>query len=260
MSYHYANELEQRHSAVYKTFFSQYDLVLSLPHIIRLWHSQANWSALLTIRQKLPHRLFLWMKKTDLSWFSFDAVQSFDLHQGVFVQKSPHEYFDNMPGLATACKKLLYQLGISSWLAVGLLTEYPKWQGSSFSSVFFTLLALSLFMREKKIPLETVQNYTFYHSTLFQDVCLLGSYLKYMVTWSAWTCLSFVALDPQISPLLQVWTIDFATFSSGVLQNHLWNLSRPLEWVLKTRWAYPLVNQWTSRGNWLPVDIAVIHL
>lgn len=190
-------------------------------------------------------------------------MQSFDIHKQTFTSGAPYEYTRNIDSIASACTKVMEEAGISYWLDIGLLTEYPKWYGTSFNTVVMTLLAVALFIQEKKVPLEVIINYSFQYTHIFADICYFASYIKYLTLWSVGSCLPFVALHAYMHPVFQIWTVDFSAFSQTDIQNRLRNLSRlfsPEESEKKAMLLYHLFIEKKWHNTELPIDIAIIHM
>lgn len=263
--YVYVNNLQKEHGNIYKNFFASYDLVISLPHIIRFGHALGKGNSPLTMRQKIPHQLFMGITLTDREGVRFCSMESFDIDTQTFVSWSPYEYVRYIEHIAWACTQVMKQMGISYGLDIGILSEYPKWFWTSFNTLLFTLLALTLFLQEKKLPLEVMKNYSFQHVSLFSDIALLASYMKYLATGSAGSCLPFIALLPERNPLFQIGTLDFASMPAVDIQNRLWNLSHFLDgawrWAgKKCLWWHALVHKDKETKSSLPFDVALIHL
>jgi len=265
--YVYACTLQKNHAWVYKKFFAEYDMVFSLPHIFRFGHGIGKWSSLLSMRQKLPHQLFVWVNRTDSKKCSFVSMESFDVEQQTFTRWMPYEFVRNIDEIAAASTVVMHQADLSYGLDIGILTEYSKWYGTSFNTVLCTLVALVLFVQEQKITLDVLKQYSFQHTHLFSDISLLGCYIKFLATGSAWSCLPFVALQSQTNPVFQIWAIDFTEFSKQELTARIWHISRLLEgrqgsfeWKPTSLWWYHLRRQEKKKKIELSLDVALIHL
>lgn len=261
--YVYTSTLQKNHPLIYKKFFAEYDMVLSLPHIFRFWHALGKWSSPLALRQKIPHQLFVWVNRTDRLGCHFVSMESFDLQKQNFLHGTPYEFVRNIGDIARACTTVMEQGNLSYGLEIGLLTEYPKWYGTSFNTVLCTLMALVLFAQEQKMPRDILKQYSFQHTYLFDDISLLGCYIKFLSMWSAWSCLPFVALQNQTVPVFQIGTVDFSQFSKNEYVWRLWNLSRLLEWKewgKKSLWSYTLIREEKRKMHELPIDVAILHI
>lgn len=263
--YVYTKDMQTMHNSVYKKFFARYDLVLSLPHIFRFGHAIGKGSSALSMRQKLPHMIYVGVNRADHGECRFDHMTSFDIVKGQFSSGAPYEYIRNIESIEQAGNRILTQTEEAYGLDIGILTEYPKWYGVSFNTVLCTLLAVVLFIQEKKIPLEVITTYNFQHTHLFTDIGLLGCYIKYLATGSAGSFLPFVALQQQNHSLFQIWKVSFSGFSNDQLQQRVRQLSRLFDLDLsraepKPLWWYPLVRDrgWMQGG--LPIDVAILHI
>lgn len=262
-SYTYTKELQKNHTSTYKNFFARYDMVLSLPHLIRIGHSIGKGDVPLALRQKIPHQLFVWVNRSDHGKCQFTSMESFDITNQVFLSWSPYEFVWNIEHIAWACTQIMQQADIDYGFDIGILTEYPKWYGTSFNTVLLTLLAVVLFVQEKKLSLEMIKNYSFQHTSLFYDVASLACYMKYLAFWSAGSCLPFVALQQETKPVFQIGTFDFSTLSIDERQQHLWHLSRFLKETESSNrllWWHHLPTTTKSIKKQAPFDVALLHV
>ena len=124
--YPYMFSCEKTHASVYKSFYARYDLVISLPHLFRFGHAIGRGTSVLTMRQKLPHQLYLGINVRPGAGCHFQEVVSYDIEKHVFREAPAYEYIRNVEDIASACTTLMHQLVLGYRLEVGVLTEYPK--------------------------------------------------------------------------------------------------------------------------------------
>lgn len=220
-----------------------------------------RWWSPLTMRQKLPHRLYIGIQKCENISCTFVNLESYDMKKKAFLSTTPYEGIKNIHALELIIKDILESLWSWFWCEMSILSEYPKWHGASFSSVLYTLLAVMIFIIADKLPLETIPTWWFVHSHLFDDVCLLACYIKYKLVWSAGWCAPFMSLGLDIWPVLQIGKIDFSLFGEEKLSHNLLHLSSVVfaAWHEKKEYIdiQPII---TQKNQQLPRDIWLIHI
>lgn len=262
MTYLYAKDLQIMFQESYQSFYSSYDLVLNVHHIFIFWNHLWKWSAILNLRQKLPHKLYLWINFTDLIWLcELEKIVACDYENGKFITTNAHEYLWDSWAIQSTCQNLLNALQVNYWMKIGVLTEYPKWRGTSISQMILSLVVVAIFLKEWKLPLESLQNYAFQFTNLYKDMAYLATYLRYLMNSEEWLCTPLILFKKNNGPVIKLWNIDFTSIPQVKIQNRLLNLSSLIDsekeescWLI-----------WLNNFSWdaafrFPVDFALLFI
>ncbi len=262
MTYLYAKDLQIKFQDAYQAFYRSYDLVLSVNHIFIFWNHLGKWSASLNLRQKLPHKLYLWINFTDSSWQCvLDQVVACNHESQSFFVTDPHEYLWDSWAIQSTCSNILNTLQINYWMKIGILTEYPKWRWTSMSQMILTLFVVALFLKEWRLPLESLQNYAFQFTSLYKDMAYLATYLRYLMNSEEWLCTPLVLFQKNNWPVMKLGNIDFTSIPQVKLQNRLLYLSSVID-VQKEDMCGLI---WLNNFSWdsafrFPLDFALLYI
>lgn len=262
MTYLYAKELQIKFQEAYQEFYSAYDLVLSVHHIFIFWNHLWKWSAILNLRQKLPHKLYLWINFTDSSCCcELEEIVWCDFENEDFILTNAHEYLGDSWAIQSTCQNLLHTLQVDYGMKMWILTEYPKWRGTSISQMILSLFVVAVFLKEWKLPLESLQNYAFQFTNLYKDMAYLATYLRYLMNSEEWLCTPLILFQKNNWPVMKLWNIDFTTIPQVKIHSRLLNLSSLIDtnkeescWLI---WLNSFA--WDSAFRF-PVDFALLFI
>lgn len=139
--------LQQHHPDVYKNFYAEYDLVVSIPNVIRRRPSSSKSKSSIHIRQKVPTRIYLWVNRKCGDWdmllwsctFFNAATQEFNvLKQDDLL--SPMKF----DALKKSFMRSLYKYDMEGCWEIGILGEQKRWYGFGFMGSLCTLLSSAI--------------------------------------------------------------------------------------------------------------------
>jgi hypothetical protein len=138
-----SRKLREQFQNIYKEFFLKQSEVISLPYLISWsWDGlpQFTW---IHVKQKIPLRMYLWIKKIKENKIRFSGITYYDLSEDRFIDwnllaYSPffsqyEEYFNEE-----------YKDMISEkwWIEISILSELSQWIGLGFSSISALLFVI----------------------------------------------------------------------------------------------------------------------
>lgn len=136
--------LQQQFPEVYKKFYSKYDLVVSIPNVIRWWPNSSQDTNSINIRQKIPTRMYLWVKRKEgVSSMKVWEFCFFDIQKNDFSCLKKDEILSPMK--FTVIKKsfltILWERGFNDSREIWVLCEQKRGYGFGFMGSFCTLFA-----------------------------------------------------------------------------------------------------------------------
>lgn len=138
-----SHELQNNHHAIFKDFFSQHGLVFSLPFVIN-WardiHINYSW---LSIKQKLPLRIYFGIKKKkNKKDFSFGQITYFDTNTKDFISTHCYNYTWYFNWLEEYLNERFSDLLDWFWIEITILSELHRWVWLWFNAIITTLCSV----------------------------------------------------------------------------------------------------------------------
>lgn len=135
----------------YKEFFSQHHIVCSVPFSIPRSGGEYNEDCNISIGQKIPLRIYLWVKTTNELICQFDSISYQDIFTGSFVQTSLLEYLPYAQETERFLENWYVRLNIRRGFRISILTELPRSVGMWFDACFSLLIAVIMRRLENRL-------------------------------------------------------------------------------------------------------------
>lgn len=138
-----SKQLKSSHKKIYEEFFQKNQIVVSAPFLMTWAGDPSKYYSGITIKQKIPLRLYLGISpnkswKVQLKWITY-----FDKMSDGFVYSNILEYAPHFYQLNDYLKKTKKLLWPSEWIDINILSELPRWIGLGFESIIsFSLSTL----------------------------------------------------------------------------------------------------------------------
>ena len=150
--------------------FSRYEFVISG----HFWFNRfPEWigttSDHISIMQKSKLKCYLWIRKVESKWISFNSIKMYDWAEVIdynLVKFKQHyqkaiKYLEDGPNL----------LDKKYWFEISVVSECSKWEWYWFTGAMMSLLVSSIYYQEGKLSHEDLNNYEkFQNSNLFKEI------------------------------------------------------------------------------------------
>jgi galactokinase len=154
-----SKSIKQAHTTVYEQFFQEHQIVVSAPFLMTWAGDLSPYYSGLTIKQKLPLRLYMGVKINSSAKIHFDTIHYFDKSVSAFLTESllhhvPH-FHAVQEHVSTEWKHLLESYG---GIEINILSELPRGMGLGFESLLSFLLATVLYRLAGHIEHKNVEH------------------------------------------------------------------------------------------------------
>ena len=153
----------------------------------------------ISIMQKLKSKCYLWIRKVEKEWITFNSIKMFDWENVVDynLTKFNQQY-------KKAINFLEKQLNLSDknyWFEVSIVSEWLKWEWIWFTGTIMSLLISWIYYEEWKLTHEDLRNYEkFQNSSLFREINNLAHQSTIIAKdWNIWSTF-FMALAEWSHP------------------------------------------------------------
>lgn len=134
-----SNELKSRFHSVYKKFFSENPIVISMPFVMS-WSGdysiQFNW---VNIKQKIPLRIYVGISSNREEGIQLWTIEYYDPVVDVFLEDSLVNYSDHFKNVQRSLKDAT-GIDIEWWIILNVLSELPWTIWLGFESILWMLL------------------------------------------------------------------------------------------------------------------------
>lgn len=153
-----SKKLISLHEQQYKEFFAQHEIICSVPFSINRADDRDVQGGGVSIKQKIPLRMYIGAKKSSKQHLVFDSVTYYDQFTGLLVRTSLSEY---LPYIGEVEENLseLYDPGLSSWYTFSLFCELPRNVGLWFDACFSVLVAAMIARLRKYFSQAVIDEY-----------------------------------------------------------------------------------------------------
>jgi len=138
--------LKSQHKAVYEQFFQENQIVVSAPFLMTWSGDLSKFYSWITIKQKIPLRLYMGININKSQTISLNNITYFDKVSDTFAKSDILEYvphFHNVQKHISTERKHLITL--HGWIEINILSELPRGIGLGFESIVSFLLATTLY-------------------------------------------------------------------------------------------------------------------
>lgn len=239
----------------YKEFFSQNTIVCSVPFSIPRAGGEHNSNWDISIGQKIPLRMYIWVKTTNKSVCELDTVSYQDVFTGTFIQSSLLEYLPYAQEIERFLESRYLKSTIRTGFRLSVLTELPRGVGAGFDWCFVLLIAVVIRRLENKlyshiveknnsIPLfESINNPGCEYYTIIKKI----EEIEHAIWWNILSSSVFTAMSDWLYPVVSIrW--ELSTYALWDKHN-LWN----------TYHSYRLSDLTpVSRIPYIPIDFGLL--
>lgn len=134
--------LQKQYTQIYEGFFTTQQIIFSTPFILsRSGEADAHHSGV-SIKQKIPLRMYIGIRSSTQKWFQFQDIIYRDLTEQKFVTRSIHEYAPYFKDVEKLIQQQIWEQ--EKWFQITVLSELPRWVGLGFDSILSLLIATAL--------------------------------------------------------------------------------------------------------------------
>lgn len=143
-----SKKLKNKYKKDYEQFFTNNNLVISLPLLLNwAWDIFDNYKWI-RIKQKLPLKIYLWINRIKEKKIKFKTIKYFDLNEQNFIESNLLEYSPFFSWFYTYINEKYSDEINNNWgLEISILSETSRWLWLWFNSVISLLFFIGL---EKK--------------------------------------------------------------------------------------------------------------
>ena len=242
-------------NSVKEELFSRCEFVIS-------WHFWFNrfpeWigsaSDHVSIIQKLKSKCYLWIRKVEKEWITFNNVKMYDGEEVIDynLEKFNQQYEKSINFLENE----LNLLDKNYWFEITVVSECAKWEWVWFTGTMMSLLISGIFCLEWKLSQNDLNNYEkFQSSNLFREINNLAHQCTIIAkNWNIWSAF-FTALAQWSHPYAYITDMKDesncdgvdSSFEYGKQLTELFNIKNfPME-TLPVCWA--IVYTWQKSSS-----------
>ncbi len=198
--------LQKRFPTIYHDFFTNHDLVVSVPHTLRWWYGLARAASTVGIQQQLPTKMFGGVTIQESRSVRIASIVIYDAAQKSFV---PHEITSiikpqQIEKIEHMVEELFSTYGFMWGIEIDLLCEYKKGEGFGFMWTLFALLSTVIHVVSGQIKPDAILQQNFSTSSGCLQIQQLALYLdKYCLSWSGWASIA-AAIASHALPIAQI--------------------------------------------------------
>jgi hypothetical protein len=134
-----SEQIKKHYKDIYEQFYLVHDIVLSSPFIINWSWDVRNNDNRVSIKQKIPFRMYIGWKKTKEKGIKLGEIHEYNPLTNSFTICNPDAYLSYDQEVLNALNE---NFPIDYGLEISILTELPKSFGMSFTTVFTSLIFL----------------------------------------------------------------------------------------------------------------------
>ena len=138
-----SRNLKKTYVKSYEKFFLQNSLVLSAPFVMNRSGDLLNNYSGLSIKQKIPLRMYIWCTKNSSGKIMLWTMSHFDFDEFNYIDTPLREYAPYFNDIdAYIQKEYKYLLEKHEGIEINMLSELPRWVGLWFGSILWLLFSL----------------------------------------------------------------------------------------------------------------------
>lgn len=246
-----SSELQKRHAKVYEDFFVNNTIVVSSPFLINRSgdiHPDFSW---VSIKQKIPLRLYIWVHQNTLWEHTLWQTFSYDYLADNFEKYEWENYAIYWSWLLEEIKKLIWKK--SWWLTINILSEIPRTLWLWYNSILSLCLGVIItFMNDKNsfeemiaLPKGHIQN-SLKNSNILNNLLYTSMKLDSVINWKMWVSLKISSFFDWYYPIVsfkdksqhiieygELSTINFYGLRMDEIRENLEDVSFPFDfWII----------------------------
>ena len=207
-----SNEIKRQHRKVYEQFFLENNVVLSAPFVINRSGDVLNNYSGVSIKQKIPLRIYMGYTRTSGSKVKLNKISYLDTNDQSFIQTNILEYAPYFTDLQKEIQKQYGHIAENSWgVEINILSELPRGVGLGFGSIIPLLLSILLnrlggtinpgdILTAKQSNInDLLQNTTSVFAKIFEDALTLDKHMYNMLSSGTKLASFFDAHYPVVS-------------------------------------------------------------
>ena len=130
-----SKKLKKEFEKEYLDFFQNNGFVISLPLIINwAYDIDINYKGI-TVKQKIPLRIYLWINKMPQKWINFNSINYFDTNEDQFIKSKLIEYSHFMNEFMEYFNDRINEEELDHWFEFNILSESSKGHWMWFVSI-----------------------------------------------------------------------------------------------------------------------------
>ncbi len=198
--------LQKQHTAAYRDFYMQHDLVVSAPHTLRRSYSLARAAWPIGIQQPLPARMLCGVTFNEQRSVTIESITMYDPILWSFRQYEPSQVIKaaQREKIELTIRELLSTYGYVGWVTVNLLSEYRKGEGFWFMGSFFASLATIILLITNQVRVEQLHAPNFSTSPAYLLIQQLALYLDKSCLSHSWWASIAAAIASHGLPIAQI--------------------------------------------------------
>jgi len=154
-----SKQLKVQHKSVYEHFFEEHQIIVSAPFLMTRAGDLSKYYSGITIKQKIPLRLYMWIKINSSATIRLNKITYFDKGTDQFFHSPILEYaphFHNVQNHISTERKHIVDL--HGGIEINVLSELPRGIWLGFESILSFLLATSLYRLAGHIDSSSVEH------------------------------------------------------------------------------------------------------
>lgn len=252
-----SKNLKQTYTKTYEKFFLENQTVVSAPFVLNWSGDILNNYSGVSIKQKIPVRMYMGYTKSQTPWISVNKITYLDVSEYQFIESNAIEYAPYFVDINKELEKKYGEfLGEGEWIQINILSELPRGVGLGFGSILALLIAIIgqriiwnienkdiCELQEKNINEVISDHYTVFHK-IFADALHFDKSVYGMVSTSIKFTTFFNGNYPVVS------------FSEDGDKSILSE-----EEIIKRYYGFRLNHlfSWLRENPYLPIDYGIVY-
>lgn len=252
-----SNKLKKEFPEVYKTFFTDNEIILSAPFVMnRSWDVMPNYNWIF-IKQKLPIRMYIWVKFNKSRKIEINRLKYLDTWENRFRNINAFEhapyFFDLSNILSKKYKKLITKYW---WIEITILSEISRWYWLWFGPIAFLLISTLIKRLENKecnqekiekinqLDIsEVINNSYVWFKDIFEESLLIDKEIYWMFFGST-----------QLTSFFN-WYYPIVSFTEDIDERSVRDISQVKYYSFRLNELFPNL-RWVP---YMPIDYGIIY-
>lgn len=137
-----SKKLRETHLWVYQQFFGKQNIVVSCPFLMKWCDNVLPDYSGISIKQKIPLRMYVWAKKNNVKQIKFENIMYWDHHTKGFTITTLQEYAPYFKGIEDYMNTKYADIWEREWgYDINILSEISRWRWLWFDAIISLLLS-----------------------------------------------------------------------------------------------------------------------
>lgn len=204
--------LQDTHKEVYTTFFQRFDIVVSGSHALRWWHAVGRGDAHMSIKQKVPNRMYCGISPREWSDIIFEDIVYYNQAKDEYISVSATQLLwkKRVEMLLDELRNMLsIEYRYTDGFVCSVLSEYPRWFGFGFFGVVVSTILAWVEVLTENLSAHHLEQYDYFlQSDKYTSLCERIYEVNNACTSSTSGCIQHVSFGSRESLYIMMYVWD----------------------------------------------------